>query len=128
MIREYRASDEPILRRLHAEQGFDYEFPDLSQFEGVLVATDENDSPVQAVAARKTVEIYMLGDPKWRTPAWRFGQLRELQDAMHRLLLRLGYQDAHCWIPPAVEKAFGRRLVRDMGWIRSRWATYCKYL
>jgi hypothetical protein len=80
------------------------------------------------VAARKTVEVYMLGDPKWRTPAWRFNVLRELQQAMHDLLFRLGYKDAHCWVPLAVEKAFGRRLVRDMGWVKSRWTTFCKYL
>jgi hypothetical protein len=128
MIREFRASDEPILRKLHAEQGFDYEFPDLTAFEAVLVAVDENDLPVQAVAARKTVEVYMLGDPKWRTPAWRFDVLKLLHEGMHRLLLQKGFTDAHCWIPPVVDKAFGRRLVKQLGWVRSRWQSYCRYL
>lgn len=130
MIREYRASDEPVLRALHEAQGHDYPFPDLNhpQFVGIMVATDENDVPVQAIAARKTVEIYMLGNPNWRTPAWRMKLLVELHGGMHRVLVGLGFTDAHCWLPPAVEKAFGRRLIRDFGWIKSGWTSLCKYL
>lgn len=128
MIREYRASDEPILRALHEAQGHEYPFPDLSQFVGILVATDENDLPVQALAARKTIEVYMLGDPNWRTPAWRLSVFQELHGAMHRFMLSLGFTDAHVWIPPKVAKAFGRRLERDFGWIPSRWKSFCKYL
>jgi hypothetical protein len=130
MIREYRASDEPILRAIHESQGHPYPFPDLShpQFVGIVVETDENDSPVQAIAARKTVEVYMLGDPNWRTPAWRMRAFYGLHVAIHKLMFSQGFTDAHAFLPPKVAKAFGKRLQRDFGWVESKWKSYCKYL
>ena len=128
MIREYKPSDEPILRTLHEAQGHGYPFPDLSKFVGILVATDENDIPVQALAARKTIEVYMLGDPNWRTPAWRLSVFQELHEKMHWLMFSLGFTDANVWLPPKVSRAFGRRLERDFGWVPSRWQSFCKYL
>lgn len=128
MIRDYKPSDEMVLRALHAAQGHSYPFPDINSFVGVLVATDENDVPVMAVAARKTVEIYMLGDPNWRTPAWRMRMFSDLHNAMHAAIKALGFTDSHCWLPPSVEKAFGRRLERDFGWIKEKWNSWCRYL
>lgn len=128
MIRNYRPSDEVVLRLLHEKQGHNYPFPDVNSFVGVLVATDENDVPVMAIAARKTVEIFMLGDPNWRTPAWRMRVFADLHSGMHAAMKSLGFIDVHCWIPPSVEKAFGRRLQKDFGWVKSTWQSFCKYL
>jgi hypothetical protein len=130
VIREYRASDEPVLRALHETQGHPYPFPDLShpQFIGILVATDENDVAVQAIAARKTVEVYMLGDPNWRTPAWRFQTFVLLHRQIHKLIFSLGFTDALAFLPPKVVISFGRRLERDLGWVPGKWQHFCKYL
>jgi hypothetical protein len=130
MIREYQPSDEPVLRALHEAQGHPYPFPDLSheQFVGIMVATDENDVPVQAIAARKTVEVYMLGDPNWRTPAWRYRVFAQLHIAIHKTVKAQGFTDAHAWLPPRVCKAFGKRLKRDFGWVSSAWQSFVKYL
>lgn len=128
MIRAYRPSDEAALRAIHAEQGFDYAFPDLSQFVEIMVAVDENDVPVQAVLARKTVEIYFLADKGWRTPAWRMRLFTDIHLAMHKRLLELGFTDAHAWIPPQIVKSFGRRLKRVFGWVESRWTCFAKEL
>lgn len=128
MIRPYRASDEPILRAIHEAQGFDYPFPDLGQFEGVMVSTDEDDLPVQALAARKTVEMFMLGDPNYRTPRWRMAHFAPLHEEMRKLLLDRGYTDVHAWLPPQIAKQFGSRLRRTFGWIPSAWQSYCRYL
>lgn len=129
-IRAYRASDEPILRAIHEAQGHDYPFPDLShsQFVGIMVAADANDVPVQAIAARKTLEIFMLGDPKWRTPAWRLRVFSELQEVLHRAMFSQGFTDAHAFLPPKIARSFGKRLQRDFGWIPSKWQSFCKYL
>jgi len=128
MVRPYRASDEPILRAIHKAQGFDYEFPDLGRFEGVLVSTDENDSPIQAIAARKTVEMYFLGDPNYRTPRWRMAHFAALHEEMHKFLLDRGYTDVLAFIPPEIVKSFGKRLQRTFGWVPGRWQHFCKYL
>lgn len=130
MIRTYRPSDEPVLRALHEKQGHPYPFPDLNhpQFVGIMVATDENDIPVQAIAARKTVEVYMLGDPNWRTPAWRFDVFAQLHRTLHRMIFAMDFTDAHAFLPPKVCRAFGKRLVRDFGWVPGKWQSFCKYL
>lgn len=130
MIRPYEPSDESALRALHEAQGHPYPFPDLShpQFVAIMVATDENDNPVQAIAARKTIEVYMLGDQNWRTPAWRYSIFAQLHFAVHQAIFSQGFTDAHAWLPPKVCKAFGRRLQRDFGWIPSKWQSFCKYL
>ncbi len=130
MIRPYRPSDEPILRALHEAQGFDYPFPDLShvQFIGIVVFCDENDIPVQAIAARKTVEVYLLSNPNWRTPAWRMNVFCQLQLVIHQFLFSQGFTDVHAFLPPKIAKAFGKRLRRDFGWIPSTWQSFCKYL
>lgn len=128
MIREYRPSDEPVLRALHEAQGFDYPFPDLSQFEGILVSTDEHDLPVQALAARKTAELFMLGDPSYRTPVWRMSHFAPLHEEMHRFMKSRGYSDVHAWLPPEIVKQFGSRLKRSFGWLPSRWQSFVKYL
>lgn len=130
MIREFRQEDEAVLRDLHKINGFDYPFPDLKsdQFYKVLVLVDEDDVPVQAVAARKTIEVYFLGDPQWRTPAWRLDALKGLHVKMHGILIAAGYTDVLAFIPPKVMRAFGRRLERDFGWVKGKWQHYCRYL
>lgn len=130
MIRELRYDDIPALKALHKAQGHPYPFPDLTagQFVDVLVTVDENDVPVQAVACRKTVEVYFLADPRWSTPGWRLESLRMLHLAAHDRLLAMGFTDAHCWVPPRVARAFGRRLVKIFGWKKSVWQSYAKEL
>jgi hypothetical protein len=130
MIRDFKPEDEAVLRAIHEAQGFDYVFPDLNhpQFVGMLVAVDENDVPVQAVLARKTVEVYFLGRTDWRTPAWRMEALTKLHLAMHGKLLAQGYTDAHAWLPPEVARTFGRRLKKVFGWVQSRWTCFAKEL
>ena len=128
MIRPLKSQDIPVLKRIHAAQGHSYPFPDLEKFVGVVVAVDENDVPVQAIACRKTIEVYFLGDPNWKTPGWRLETFRRLHLAAHNAMLALGYTDSHCWVPPSVEKAFGRRLVKIFGWKRSVWQCFSKEL
>ena len=64
LIREYRESDLTALRRMHASQGFDYPFPDLSDpiFISKLVVEDDDGRPVMASLARLTCEMYLLVD------------------------------------------------------------------
>jgi len=64
LIREYKESDLDALRRMHASQGFDYLFPDLSDaiFISKLVVEDDDGRPVMASLARLTCEMYLLVD------------------------------------------------------------------
>jgi hypothetical protein len=63
-IREYTPADLDALRRMHASQGFDYAFPDLSDpiFISKLILEDDTGRPVMAALARLTCEMYLLID------------------------------------------------------------------
>jgi hypothetical protein len=71
LIREYTPADLDALRRMHASQGFDYAFPDLSDpiFISKLVLEDDSGRPVMAALARLTCEMYLLIDRARVAPA-----------------------------------------------------------
>ncbi len=124
-IREYTVADLDALRRMHAAQGFDYAFPDLANplFLGKLVLEDDAGRPVMASLLRLTSEAYMLHDAHAGSPRERWQRLRVLHEAARRDALARGLDDAHCWLPPQLARAFGRRL-GNLGWRRELWPCY----
>ncbi len=130
LVREYRESDLEALLRIHARQGFDYAFPDISDpiFLSKLVVEDESGRAVMASLARLTCEMYLLVDPEAGNPRERYGRFLALHSAGERDLLARGLDDAHAWLPPPIARRFGRRLAA-LGWIRDdAWTPYCRRL
>jgi hypothetical protein len=127
IIRDYRPDDEAALRAMHAAQGFDYPFPDLANqlFLTRLVLEDDAGRPVMAALARVTCEVYLLAQPGEGKPRQRWLRLLVMHEAMRRALRAQGFEDATCWIPPRIERAFGRRL-RRLGWVRDPWQAYSR--
>ena len=128
LVRQYKECDLDALRRMHAQQGFDYPFPDVADpiFVSKLVVEDESGRAVMASLARLTCEMYLLADPEAAKPRDRFARLLALHDAGERDLLSRGLDDAHAWLPPRIAKKFGRRL-QALGWIRDdAWTPYCR--
>ena len=127
-IRPIKESDVEYLRRWHAGSGFEYPFPDISspEFVACYVVADDDDKPIQAYLAKETIEMYALFDPQWQTPRRRIDAMVEAHEAVRLRLKELGYKDVNCWIPPQIEKSFGRRLSRIFGWVRSQWASYSR--
>lgn len=148
-IREYTESDLDALRRLHARQGFDYTFPDLSDpiFVSKLIVEDGGRA-VMASLARLTCEMYLLvdrdaerdsdcdadragaGNRRVKTSGaqQRYARLLALHRAGEQDLLARGLEDAHAWLPPPIAKKFGRRL-EALGWVRDdAWTPYCRRL
>jgi hypothetical protein len=129
-VREYREGDLDALLRMHARQGFDYAFPDISDpiFLSKLVVEDPSGRAVMASLARLTCEIYLLADPEAGSPRERYVRLLALHSAAERDLVARGLDDAHAWLPPPIAKRFGRRLAA-LGWIRDdAWTPYCRRL
>lgn len=124
-IREYRGEDLDRLREMHARQGFRYPMPDLEDPAFLLRAVLEDDAgqPVMAVLARLTSEIYLLADPDAGTPRERWQRLVALHRAAEREGWRRGLDDAHCWLPPPIARAFGKRLGK-LGWSEPAWTCY----
>ncbi len=130
LIREYTEADLGALLRMHAQQGFDYAFPDLADpiFVSKLVVEDDAGRAVMASLARLTCEMYLLADPGAGNPRERYARLLALHQAGERDLLARGLDDAHAWLPPPIASRFGRRL-QDLGWIRDDgWTPYCRRL
>jgi hypothetical protein len=145
-VREYKQSDLAQLEAIHASQGFDYAFPDLSNplFVTKLVLTDAdadknrrqdadatetaNEKILAAAFLRLTAETYLLLDPNAGVPRDRWQSLLALHAATQRDAWHRGLEDVHAWLPPQIAKKFGRRLQR-LGWIRDdAWTPYCKKL
>jgi hypothetical protein len=145
-VRVYKESDLAQLKAIHASQGFDYAFPDLTNplFVTKLVLTDADDDAssrhdsddaananekiLAAAFLRLTAETYLLLDPKAGTPRDRWQSLLALHAATHRDAWQRGLEDVHAWLPPTIAKKFGRRLER-LGWIRDdTYTPYCKKL
>jgi hypothetical protein len=130
VIREYTDADLDALRRMHAQQGFGYAFPDLADplFVSKLVVEDGTGRAVMASLARLTCEMYLLVAPGEGNPRERYARLLALHRAGERDLLARGLHDAHAWLPPPIAKKFGRRLAA-LGWIRDdAWTPYCRRL
>jgi hypothetical protein len=115
---------------MHAQQAFDYAFPDIADpiFISKLVVEDSAGRAVMASLARLTCEMYLLADPRAGKPRERFARLLALHRAGEQDLLSRGLDDAHAWLPPPIAKKFGRRL-EALGWIRDdAWTPYCRRL
>jgi hypothetical protein len=128
LIRPYTDADLAALRRMHAAQGFNYAFPDLSHplFLSKVVVEDDAGHAVAASLARLTCEIYLLMDPDAGTPRDRFTRIAELQRAGEADLRARGLEDAHAWLPPRIASRFGRR-IEQLGWqCDDHWTPYCR--
>lgn len=127
-VREYSDEDFETIRKLHEQSGFDYRMPPLSSQEFFSRRVVEDNSGFGMGAfMRLTAEAYLVCNPEWRTPAWRFEALRQLchvcnDDARNRDVKEVG-----AFLPPQAEVKFGKRLIK-MGWgmCREDWHYYYK--
>lgn len=126
--RDLQPEDLPRLKEMFSRQGFDYEFPDVesAQFLVKRVVVDDDGTVVSAVAARQTVEIYLLADPTYSTPRWRLEALELIHEDVRQQLESRGIYDAHFWAPPNVCRGFIRRMMKVFGWRKQIWQSYCR--
>lgn len=68
-----------------------------------------------AAFLRRTAEVYLICDPKWRTPAWRMEALRQVHTVCHEDSRNAGIADVVAFLPPEITAKFGKRL-KKMGW------------
>lgn len=131
--------DVTSVTELHRACGLEYELPDLNCRSMLVkhVIEDEGKVPMAALV-RMTAEMYLLVDAKWRSPAWRSQAFSRLEHGVEERLSHLYLQstahpfesarhveDECCWMPPVLEKSFGRRLMR-YGWLKNEWPTYSR--
>jgi len=123
-VRPLIREDIPVLEEMYRAAGFDYEFPDLlgPEIEATRVVVDENNRPLMAVSAKRTIELYLFCG-KSEHPASALHAIRLLHESMKWALKQKGYSDANAFLPPRIAKSSGRRLQRTFGWLRA-WDSY----
>lgn len=147
-IREYNPSDLNAVRCMHAAQGFGYPLPDLESplFLSKLVLEDDGEdfddgreleSPnpprksssrvTMAILQRLTAEAYLLHDPSAGTPRRRWQSFLALHDAARKAAISHGLDDVQAFLPPAIARAFGRRLAR-LNWTQDPWPCFSRRL
>jgi hypothetical protein len=128
-IRAYCPEDKPGIERLHRAQGFGFPMPDLTDpLHFIKLVGEENGRIVNAALAHLTAEIYFFTDPNHGTPRQRFDNFLTMErHGCGQAYYPGGLSDIHAFLPPAVQKAFGRRLLQ-LGWQREPWTPFVKFL
>jgi len=116
MIRDMRPEDDAVLRRIHAEQGIDYAFPDLDSPLFFVKKVSETSGRVDgALVLRLCAETSLLLN-RQSGPQKKMAVMRELQQAVLKEAYDRGLDEIHAAIP---EIGFDRRL-RQLGWVKDR--------
>jgi hypothetical protein len=125
-IRNYVEEDEEELRRIHTAQQMPYEFPELSNPLFLTKVVAERHGKIAAASfLRLTAEAYLLVDCELGAPIDRWRNVNLLHEVMRGEAVRRGLDDVHCWLPPQVADAFGRRL-GFLGWKKELWDCYAR--
>lgn len=123
IIRPYTEGDFEQIRELHRESGLDYDLPSLSgeEFFSRRVVGD-GEGVGMAAFLKLTAEAYLICNPKWRNPAWRFEALRQLSMQCNDDARRKKVTEVTAFLPPPMVSTFGRRLGKlDWKKVRNDW-------
>jgi hypothetical protein len=113
-IRPYTEGDLDRVLEMHRATMMGYDLPHVDQFFSKQIVEHEGKVGMAAML-KLNAEVYLLCDPKWRTPAWRLEAIRQLHFVCNDDARDAGAKEAVAFIPPAVEGVFTKRLAA-MGW------------
>jgi len=127
-IRQFKLEDSAALKSMFLKQGFDFDCPDFGD-SGLVSKTvmEKNGKVSMAILARLTAEAYFLVDKEFGSPQEKWEAFKELHEAARLDCYARGLDDIYCWIPPAISKPFGRRLMR-LGWTHNLWPAFNRSL
>jgi hypothetical protein len=124
ILRPLCPADQKTVARLHAGSGFDFQFPLLESplVESGCLVLDASGIPLAASVAKRSPEI-VLAMRKDAHATVKLQALVQIHNFMRIEMLERGYTEANCFLPPSIEKSYGRHLCRIFGWQRS-WQGY----
>jgi hypothetical protein len=115
------------MANVHRASGFDYQFPeelDTPLFPVKRAVVDENGEPIAAAALKVEVEAYLWMDHTRGTAEDRMIALAMLNEDLAKQARVIGFDQAHCVLPPEIAARFGARL-EALGWKPARpWPLY----
>jgi hypothetical protein len=126
-VQQYTEADFDRVKELHEQSKLDYKLPSLSSKEFFSRRVIKDDTTLGLAAFLKlTAEAYLICDPKWRNPAWRFEALRQLSMQCNSDARDVGVTEVVAFLPPKMVQRFGRRL-GTLGWQKIRNDWQCVY-
>lgn len=126
IVREFEKEDADGLRRIFDATGFEYDFPDFSDAEFAVRKVLHDESGIAMGAfLRRTTEAFLLCDPAWRSPRWRYEALTLMHEAVRSEARARGINDVQALVPPQIEERFGKRLMQ-LGWRRNQWTCFSR--
>jgi hypothetical protein len=126
ILREFSAErDAGTIKRIHAASGLPENCMPATANPLFLVkaVVEYGGHVVMASFLKGTSEVYLLVDHDQGTPEQRWEWLKELKVYMERRAWELGLDEMTCWIPPEMEKTFGKRL-EELSFVKSPWSSY----
>ena len=123
-VRQMCTLDKTLLDKWAAESPFPYPGSPRN-IETCLVVCSENGTPMMACSAQRIVELYLYRSPVSIPEVQIFQAIRLLDEHMQHELRSRGYNEANVFLPPGIEKSFGRTLVKRFGWFRN-WVSFAK--
>jgi hypothetical protein len=121
--RKMTAADLEAIKEIARSQ---FDLPDLSGNNFLAKRVLESGQRIIAgAAARMTTEVFIWVDRAWESPRFRLEAFKFLHEQMRLELKEKGVEDVHAWVPPQIERAFGRRLMQ-LGWQRPLWTDFVR--
>lgn len=124
-VRQLAPSDIPRLSELADASGFPYPDPYSPAIEAALVVCDDDGKIICAAAFERIVQGFLWID-KSAGPVRCLSAIRTIHEPMAEELRRQGYREANVFVPPQLERSFGKRLERCFGWVRN-WPSWAKH-
>lgn len=123
IVRPYTESDLEAFRKIHADSGLDYRFPDLRSPLFIEKTVIERDGkPTTLLAGKIDVETYLMTSG---TAAQRLEDIEAAQSYFLKELWLKGIDSAYCGVPKSIDRHFRKHMER-LGWERGRseWVNY----
>lgn len=118
--------DVDAVRMIYEQAGYDFVFPDFDSplIEAWDVLVGDDDVPVMAAAAKRSLELYLFSVPGGAMhPTVKMEGIKMLHESMRDKIVSKGYSEATAFLPPELERTHGRHLMRKFGWLKS-WAGF----
>lgn len=123
--RKATPEDYETLKQIHEQSGLKFPMPDFESpmVEALEVVVDERGEIIMAAAAQRTVEVYLFSPAGQFHPMVKMEGIRLLHGAIRDTIAEKGYNEGFSFIPPQIERVFGRHLQKWFGWEKT-WPAY----
>ena len=125
-VRPMEERDIPAIKAIHAAAGYEYSFPafDSLSIEAADVVVGDDDVPIMGAMAKRVVEVVLFCAPGGPVhPLVKMEAIKMLHDSIRDTIVPKGFYEANAFLPPQIERSYGRHLVKLFGWAKN-WTSF----